>query len=98
VGVGESPFFGVVGEVGGHVFVKLFLQVDILRSAEGADDDVGADAGGWGDVAVGVIEFAVGGIVSGGHTHLRAGGGDEVGGGGGRSGEGSKGDELERQN
>jgi hypothetical protein len=64
------------------------LEVDV-DFAEGADDDVGADAAVIGDIAVGVVEADVGGVVCFGDADAGFGGGDDVGGGFvGRGGEG----------
>ena len=84
VGLSQAPDFRVGGEVGAHVEVDELLEVEAGGVAEGADDDVGADAALAGDVAAGVFERDVGGVVAGGHADLGAGGGDE--------GEGFRGD------
>lgn len=89
VGAFESPCFGIDREVIGHVLVDLLLQVG-AGGADGAHDDIGADAGAQRDVAAGVGEFHVTRIVTGGDADLGtralhdARGGVGGGGGGGR--------------
>ena len=58
-----------------------FLEVD-ASLAQGADDNVGADAAVVGNVASGVLEADVRGVVSGGDPDPGTGGGDDVLGGG----------------
>jgi hypothetical protein len=91
VGFGEVPLLGIFGEVAGHVFVEELLEVLVEGGTEGADDDVGADAAVEGDVAVGVGDFGVGGVVGEGFADLGAGGDDEGEGGGGCGGAGGGG-------
>ena len=72
----ESPVLWVSREVLSHVLVDFLLQVEGLL-AEGADDHVGADPAFHRDIAAGVGEGAVGGIVGFGDTDLAASGSDE---------------------
>jgi hypothetical protein len=78
VGMGCAPGVWIGGEVAQHVFVDEALEVEAESVATGSDDDVGANAGGSGDVAVGVGEVGVGGVVAGGNAELGAGGGGEA--------------------
>ncbi len=63
IGASEAPVFRVGPKIGLHVGVYKGLQVDAERIAERADHDVGADALGAVDVAVGKAQHAVGGVI-----------------------------------
>ena len=54
-----------------------FLQVLLDGVAQGADDDVGADAAFAGEIAIGILEGDVGGIVVCGDADLCAGGSND---------------------
>ncbi len=60
--VGVIPFAGIGGEMRGHILVNFFLQVD-PDSSVGSDDLVGANASAGGNVATGVGNAHIGGIV-----------------------------------
>lgn len=81
VRAGEAPVFRVGLEVGVHVLVDPLLEVADFCVAEGADDDIGADAFFAREVAIGVGEADVGGIVGGGDADLFACGGGDAGAG-----------------
>ena len=65
VGVEEHPanMVGVGPEIGFHVFVDFLLKID-SHGAVDADDFVGADSGVGGNVATGVRNAYVGGVMS----------------------------------
>lgn len=93
VGIGSvstpDPSRWVGVEVARQVFMDEFLQVEAEAVASGADDNVCADAGGAVDVAAGVFETGVKGVVAGGDADLRAGGfGETFAGGAEGAGEG----------
>lgn len=63
IGAGQAPDFGVGREIGCHVFMHQLLKVGAECIAECADHHICADASFAGNVAAGVIEPTVGGII-----------------------------------
>jgi len=58
-----APLVRIEREIRLHVFVNFFLQIDAKR-AVGADDFVGADASAGGNIAVGIGDSDVSGVVA----------------------------------
>ena len=77
VGVAHTGDAWIRGEVRDHVFMQQLLQIQREGIAVGPDDDIGADAGGAGQVAIGVGQCDVARVVRGGHANLCTGGNDE---------------------
>lgn len=73
----QSPDSGVFAEVCLHVLVDQLLEVKI-HVTEGADDDIGADAAVFGNVAAGVFQCEVGRVVGVGDPDLGAGRADQL--------------------
>lgn len=73
VGSLQAPTFWIFGEIFLHVLVNKLLKVESLIT-ESPDDDIGADAPFFRNIAAGIFEGDVGGIVGVGDPDLRAGG------------------------
>ena len=73
----QSPVFGVFAEVRLHVLVDQFLEVEV-HAAEGADDDIGANAAVLWDITAGVFQGNIGRVVGVGDPDLGARGIDQL--------------------
>lgn len=78
VGPFESPVFRISAKAGQHVLMDEFLQVEGGAFAQGANNDIGADSFFPWDIAAGIGEGGVGGIVADGNADLFARGGDDI--------------------
>ena len=70
VGLTQAPVFGILRKVRAHVLMNEFLEVLVQGGSEGPDDDVGADAAFFRNIAAGILETHVGGVVDRGDSDL----------------------------
>lgn len=72
VGTSQAPDCGILGKILLHVLVNQLLKIEI-EPAEGADDDIGANAALLRDVSIGIFDCDVSSVVRRGDTDLLAG-------------------------